>query len=362
MSGSSMNEALGRAARLARVAGLKQAARTAFAAVLTQCVVSWLDLPQGYWAVITVIIVMQANIGGSIKAGWSRLAGTAVGAVSGATAHFLGGSSLLALGLAIMLTLSVCTLVRQLRNSMRVAGLTVVIVLLASHGNEAPPIVALTRFSEIAVGIVMALLVSTTVWPTRASRAVSRGMAKVFDDLAALFVLAMEGQIEERYPAPRAFALKDRIVRTLARCRDLSQEADMEDRSEAATQRAILLFRSERLFENILSMDRIAAENTGPGLHRHLPEELTTLKTAVASVLTALAATLRDGVPLPERTTLETAVRDAREKLAALRRDRTPAAYALREVLGFYGFMYGTLACAAEALEITGRLDPTAHR
>lgn len=362
MSGSSVSSALDRAARLARVAGFKQAVRTAFAAVLTQCVVTWLHLPQGYWAVITVIIVMQANIGGSIKAGWSRLAGTAVGAASGATAHFLGGSSLLSLGLAVMFALSVCTVVLRLRDSRRVAGLTVVIVLLASHGSEPPPIIALTRFAEIAVGIVMAILVSTTLWPTRASRAISRGMAKVLDDIAALFVLVMEGQIEERYLETRAFALKDSIVRTLARCRDLSREADVEDRGEETTKRTMLLFRSERLFENVLSMDHIAAETAGPGLHRHLPEELTTLKNAVATALTALAASLRDGVPLPEPDSLEQAVRAAREKLAALRRDRTPAAYALSEVLGFYGFMYGTLACAAEALEISGRLRLMAQK
>jgi len=353
MSGSSMTQSLVRAIR---VAGLKHAARTAVAVILTESVVTWLGLPQGYWAVITVVIVMQANIGGSIKAGWARLAGTAVGAASGAVAHLLGGDSLVSLGLAVMLTLSVCTLVRQLRNSMRVAGITVVIVLLAGHGDESAPVIALTRFSEIAVGIIMALVVSTTLWPSRASRAISRGMAKILEDISSLFVLVVEGQLAERYPETRAFALKDSIVRTLARCRDLCQEADLEDRGDGSTKRSMILFRSERLFEGVLSMDHIAAETAGPGLHRHLPEELTTLKTAVATVLTSLAASLRDTAALPELPPLETAVRAAREKLSTMRQDRAPAAYALSEVLGFYSFMYGMLACAAEALEITGRL------
>lgn len=342
--------------KTARVAGIKHAARTAVAVVLTQLVVTLLGLPQGYWAVITVVIVMQTNIGGSLQAGWARLAGTGVGAITGATANFLGGNSYLSLGLAILVTLSICTFIRQLRNSMRVAGITVVIVLLSGHSGDSPTMIALTRFSEIAVGIIMAIIVSATFFPSRASRAISRGMAKVFEDASSLFVLVVEGRLLEEYPAASTFALKDSIVRTLARCKDLCQEADMEDRGFDAARRNLLLYRGERLFEYVLGMDHVASEDRGGGLHRHLPTELSNLKIALGTVLTGLAEHLRNGAALPQAEQLETAVRSAREKLDSLRHDAIQESYDLSEIMHFYSFMHGMMACASETLEVSRRL------
>ena len=68
MSASQLSEPLG---RLVKRLGVRHAGRTAVAAIVTQLVVTALNLPQGYWAVITAVIVMQANIGGSIRAAWA---------------------------------------------------------------------------------------------------------------------------------------------------------------------------------------------------------------------------------------------------------------------------------------------------
>ena len=42
-----------------------------------------LGVKQVYWAVLTAVIVMQASVGGSLKATSERLVGTAVGAIWG---------------------------------------------------------------------------------------------------------------------------------------------------------------------------------------------------------------------------------------------------------------------------------------
>jgi hypothetical protein len=39
--------------------------------------------PQGYWAVFSAIIIMQASVGGSVKATINRMIGTIGGAVAG---------------------------------------------------------------------------------------------------------------------------------------------------------------------------------------------------------------------------------------------------------------------------------------
>ncbi len=354
MSGNIMSKAL---ARAARIGGLKHAARTAVATVATLLLVEALGLPQGYWAVITAVIVMQANLGGSIRAGWSRLAGTAVGAIFGILAAMALGQGWLAVGLAVFATITICTLVPHLRDSARVAGITAVIVILAGHPGEAPAWLGLFRFIEISVGIVTALVISTVVFPSRAREALDRGLARTFEDLASLFAVVVEGRLREEYPERHVFSLKDRILRTLARCRELRLEADAEGRgSEDAALHAMLLFRGERLFEHILAMDHVVSESRREGLHRHMPDELAGLEASTAEALTALAAHLRAAAPLPELGAMETAVARTREKLVAMRRERAPAAYDLSEVMHFFSFVHGMLACAADVRETAARV------
>jgi hypothetical protein len=43
--------------------------------------------PQGYWAVFSAIIIMQASVGGSVKATINRVIGTIGGAVAGSIAE-----------------------------------------------------------------------------------------------------------------------------------------------------------------------------------------------------------------------------------------------------------------------------------
>src|ERR1700675_418799 len=59
---------------------LRLAARTTIAALLAFGIADLLHMAQIYWAVLTAVIVMQANLGGSIKATFDRLAGTVGGA------------------------------------------------------------------------------------------------------------------------------------------------------------------------------------------------------------------------------------------------------------------------------------------
>lgn len=355
MTGNTMKRALAWAAARG---GLRQAARTTVAAVATLFLVTALGLPQGYWAVITVVIVMQANLGGSIRAAWVRLAGTAIGATSGALAATLGWPAWASLALAVFATLAACTGIVRLRESSRVAGITAVIVILAGHPGTSPFTVGLDRFFEIAVGIVTALAVSAVVLPSRASQALALGLATIFEDVAVFFATVVEGRLGEDYPERKVFALKDRIFRTLARCRELGREADAEGRDpDGAARRAMLLFRGERLFEHVLGMDHVASESLGQGLHRHLPEELAGLERTVAEVLTKLGVHLRGAGPLPELGPMEAAVTTARDKLTAMRRDQAPAAYDLSEVMHFFSFVHGMLACAADVAEIARRIQ-----
>src|SRR5215831_4444882 len=59
------------------------ALRTTLAGLLTFTLAHLWELPQAYWAVLTSVIIMQASVGGSLKAGLDRMLGTVAGAIWG---------------------------------------------------------------------------------------------------------------------------------------------------------------------------------------------------------------------------------------------------------------------------------------
>ena len=53
------------------------------AAVLAYLGTAWFGLPEGYWAVITRLVIVQGLLGATLDAGISRTYGTVVGGVPG---------------------------------------------------------------------------------------------------------------------------------------------------------------------------------------------------------------------------------------------------------------------------------------
>jgi uncharacterized membrane protein YccC len=59
----------------ANSAALRLCARMTVAGLLAYLLAELFGLPQGYWAVFSAIIIMQASVGGSVKATLDRLDG-----------------------------------------------------------------------------------------------------------------------------------------------------------------------------------------------------------------------------------------------------------------------------------------------
>jgi uncharacterized membrane protein YccC len=104
---------------------LRLSLRTVVAGLLAFAIAELLALPQGYWSVFTAVLVVQASLGGSLKATIDRLVGTLGGAVCGAVvSSLIPHSELLALGLALAVVLAPLALLAALRPSFRVAPIT----------------------------------------------------------------------------------------------------------------------------------------------------------------------------------------------------------------------------------------------
>jgi len=147
-------------------AQLKFAAKTGLAAILAYYLAHFIRLPESYWAAITAIIVMYSDVSRTVSASGQRLVGTAIGVCIGGLFAALFGENLWAFGVAVMITVLVCGLL-GFADAARLAGVAVAIVMLTSHPGH-PWIAPLHRFLEVAFGIVIAVLVSALLWPTRA--------------------------------------------------------------------------------------------------------------------------------------------------------------------------------------------------
>src|SRR5579859_1167865 len=88
----------------------KQAVKTAIAGLISLYVTNLFHLPEGYWAAISALIVMQSNVGATLVASRTRLAGTAVGAAVGGAFVAVFGMNMLAFAAAVVIAFFVCDL------------------------------------------------------------------------------------------------------------------------------------------------------------------------------------------------------------------------------------------------------------
>jgi uncharacterized membrane protein YgaE (UPF0421/DUF939 family) len=140
------------------VGKLAQALRIGGAGIISIYLAGLFRLPQGYWAAISAIVVLGSDVKTTVRASGERLIGTAIGALAGAVFAYFWGSHLLWFGVAATLTVLLCELF-GLGQSYRLACVTVAIIMMI-NSNASPWLTALNRFLEVALGILIALILS----------------------------------------------------------------------------------------------------------------------------------------------------------------------------------------------------------
>jgi uncharacterized membrane protein YccC len=183
------------------------AAKTALAAGLCWWLALRFGLHEGYWGSISAIIVLQSDVGSTVSASRDRLLGTLIGAVFGFSFSLFGVLPWNYI-LAVLAAVIVCGLL-GLRNSSRLAGVTITLVMLVEKTGPRWSL-ALDRVSQVVLGIVVALAVTTLVLPDRARLRLREGLAQEFLILGELFEAILQGFLSapaENLPALRQDAL-----------------------------------------------------------------------------------------------------------------------------------------------------------
>src|SRR5580704_5021844 len=141
---------------------------------------------QGLWMILTAIVVTQMSAGGSVRATLEYIIGTVGGAIYGAiigvvVPHNTVPTEALILALAI----APLALVAASNPNFRVAPFSaVLVILIAGRFGEGPVESAITRSGGVAVGGVIAVLVSLLVFPERAHHTRLKAAARLLQQLA----------------------------------------------------------------------------------------------------------------------------------------------------------------------------------
>jgi uncharacterized membrane protein YccC len=291
------------------------------AALLTFAVAELLGLKQGYWAVLTAIIVTQASLGGSLKAIFERLLGTIGGAASGITAALIvPRTGPVMTGLALLLALAPVSLLVAFRPAYRIAPATVVIVVLGSMG---PAIWSgLARTFEIGLGAALALAVALLVLPSRA-HALLREAAR--DGLTAIArqVAALLDELGERPEDETVLLLHDRIRKAIERADGIAREAAREraSRMSDAPDPEPLVRTLRRVSHDLVMIARVRSTALPGPLCAALAPPAAAVSAAIREFIAESEAALAGKGEVPSIAAVSEAVRQYGAAMAEVRRE-----------------------------------------
>ncbi|MBN8746289.1 Fusaric acid resistance protein family protein [Xylophilus ampelinus] len=154
-----------------------------------------LHLPEGFWAVMSALIVLRPTAGATLGAGWDRIRGTLAGTLlglAGVALRHLHGFDVTATTLVLVGLLAAAS---ALLPWLRSAPITALIVLgsggLAQHSTLQ---VAALRAVEIGIGVGVGLLLSfASLWQATAQR---------FDSACARALRRIADQVRRDFAAP----------------------------------------------------------------------------------------------------------------------------------------------------------------
>lgn len=168
--------------------------RTAVAGGLTMVIAEALSLPQGYWAVISAVIIVQNRIGATLQAAASRVAGTLAGGVVGFAIAMVTPSTTMGTLVGLVLAVGVLGMMAARNPNLRIAPVTAAILLVSAPSHVDVTISATHRMIEILIGCAIGVLVSMTVAPVRSDTSMRTQAAEVLSALATLFGIDRSGK------------------------------------------------------------------------------------------------------------------------------------------------------------------------
>ena len=278
---------------------LRQAARVMIGSALTYAAYRLLQLPQGYWAVFTVILVLQGSIASTLGAAIDRLVGTIAGALIGGAATIAIQHGDVTTGVALTLVVGLTGFAAAARPQLKVAPVTAAILLLTQPQGAHTGTFVVDRILEIALGGFIGVATSVLIFPARSQPLVIDRAAEALERMQRLLemIAASLGQEE-----PTALAAENAALRqTLAAVEQAASDAARERASGLAygTEPPIIARALWRVRNDVILVARAVGQP--------LPETTNVIAAPAIALLRAeglyagrCAAALRTGSVVPQ--------------------------------------------------------------
>lgn len=322
----------------------------------------WLDRPDtlisGTWCVLSTFVVMQAHLGGTYRAAWVRFLGVLIGSFMGGLFTTLFGSNAITLGISVVLTVLSCSLF-QIKDSIRIACLSVsmVMILWGLHPSISPWQFGWYRFLDSSLGILIAVLVSHTLWPTKATMKLRLSVAKTVHMINRLFQMELSLK-----PEPKNFErvhrrLSMEVEESILQAQNFLIDSELEvlSRTRRIEEWANLLDHLSAIFDATKELNTFHTFDLKRILDKNLSEKLDgTIKT-IGKTMNTLVKRLKREYDKEPSQELREAVNALNEELARFRTTRTTRKFDRHEVEKFFVFFYNLRLVIEELIKMDER-------
>ncbi len=204
--------------------------KTAIASCGAYMLARLIGQPADQWIVISVIVVMCAQIyvGSIIHKSYLRLLGTMLGCLTATVTIVFLNNSFIAILATIAVAAFMFSFIATTKDDWSQMGtlgaVTTIIILFGT-----PPSLALagTRFLEISVGIVIAALVSQFIFPIHARTHLRRSQAATLGQIRDFYVAAVINRFNDAN-AVSTSDLDERIIKSMLKQRQLAKDCAPE--------------------------------------------------------------------------------------------------------------------------------------
>jgi uncharacterized membrane protein YccC len=265
----------------------------------------------GLWMILTALVVTQMSTGGSVRATLEYIIGTVGGAIYGAILGVLIPHET-ALMQAVVMALAIAPLAiaAAFNPNFRVAPFSaVLVILIAGQFGEGPVMAGITRSSEVALGGIIAVLVSLLVFPERAHNMRLKVAARLLEQFARSLPQLLTG-FTAGLDAAENSRIQNDIGAAVARFQQITAEAQHELLITLAAQpdpgplsRTML-----RLRHDFVIIGRAGVTPLPDTLRQRLSEPLTNVGAAARDFLNDSASALDKRDAPPARDAFEAAL------------------------------------------------------
>ena len=316
-----------------------------------------LALPQGYWSVMTAIIVIQSNVGGSLKAAWDRMLGTMFGAVAGLIAVTLMPPTLMGNAASFALALLPTTMAAAANPAYRIAPITAVMLMMSTQSALSPIELGIDRILEIALGGLVGLAVSLTVLPARAHRDLRQTLQEALHGLADAIEPMLVGLSGTRDDV-LIRALHRRVRATLGKADTLADEARRERLARLTEERDpdALVAVTRRLQTNLLLLGRATARPLPDVLKPELLPKIRLAGDSLRSDFLAVAESLTKRGQPPDLSAVEDALGLLNQALVTLRAQGRMHDLSVDEIEGLFALAFALGQFRRDVVDLHARL------